>query len=51
MQEGKLAIRRDQQQPVRLPLLAGDLAQELRPRDADGDRQTDLLSNRNSMNR
>ena len=44
VQECQFTIRRNQQQPVRLGLLAGDLGQELRARDADGDGQPDAVA-------
>ena len=42
VQEGQFAVGRDQQQPVGLGLLAGDLRQELGAGDADGDGQPDV---------
>ena len=38
-----LGARRDDDQPVRLAEVGGDLGDELRPRDADRDRQPDLV--------
>ena len=46
MQEGQLAVGRDEQQPVGLGLLAGDLREELGAGDADGDRQADAVADR-----
>jgi hypothetical protein len=43
MQERQLSVRRHDQQPVGLRDGAGDLGQELGPRHADRDRQSDLL--------
>ncbi len=43
VQEGELAVGRHDEQAVGLGHAAGHLGQELRPRDADGDRQADLL--------
>ena len=45
VQERQLAVGRDQQQPVGLGLLAGDLGEELGACDADGDRQADPVAN------
>ena len=42
VEEGELAVGRDDEQPVGLRHGARDLGEELRPRDADGDRQADL---------
>ena len=39
----ELAVGRHDQEPVRLRHAARDLREELRPRDADGDRKTDLV--------
>ena len=44
VQEGELAVGRHHQQAVGLGHAAGHLGQELRPGDADGDRQPDLLA-------
>ena len=44
MQERQLAVGRHQQQAVGLGLLAGHLGEELGARDADGDRQPDLVT-------
>ena len=44
MQEGQLSTGRNQQQAVGLGFLAGHLGEELRPRDADGDRQADPVA-------
>ena len=44
MQERELAARWDDEKPVRLRDAAGDLGEELRPCDADGDRQADDLA-------
>ena len=49
MQEGQLAIGRNQQQAIGFGLLAGDLGQELRPGDADGDRQADAVAHRRAQ--
>ena len=43
MQEGQLLPRLDHEQPVGLSDAAGDLGEELGPRDADRDREADLL--------
>ena len=43
MEERQLALRRDDQQAVRLRHCARDLGQELRPRHPDRDREPDLL--------
>jgi len=43
MQEGQLAARRDEEQPVGLAHAAGDLGQELCVRHPDGDRETDQV--------
>ena len=43
MEELELAVGRDDEQAVRLRDAARDLREELRARDADGDRQPDLL--------
>ena len=48
MEEGELSVRRDEQQPVGLRDGARDLREELRPGDADRDRQTDALAHRAS---
>jgi hypothetical protein len=44
VQERELAVGRDEEQPVRFRDGAGDLGEELRARDPDGDRQADLLA-------
>ena len=44
VQERELLVRRDDEQPVRLRDRARDLGEELRPGDADRDRQPDPLS-------
>ncbi len=43
MQEVQLLLRRHEEQAIRLRDAARDLRQELRPSDADGDRQPDLV--------
>ena len=43
MEEPQLALGRHHEQPVRLRHPARDLGQELGPRNADGDREADLL--------
>ena len=45
VEKGELAVGRDDEQPVGLGDAARHLGEELRPRDADGDRQTDSLAN------
>ena len=44
VQEGELAVRRHREQTVRLGDSARHLGEELRPRDADRDRQADALA-------
>ena len=44
VEERELAVRRDQEQAVRLGDAARHLGEELRPGDADGDRQADTLA-------
>ena len=48
VEEVELAVRRDEQQPVGLGDGARDLREELRPGDADRDRETDALAHRAS---
>ena len=49
MEEVELAVGRDEQQPVGLRDGARDLREELRPGDADRDRQADALAHRTSQ--